>query len=704
MNSTLDLSPWLLRPPRQLSNEELSVLISLLAKNIRRSGIPSMHGLKADISGYPRLAQEFETWEKELAKKIADKTFYSNKSDLARNYIGNDCIEKQCGCKVAFAFYNGAGSFDSLARASHYRNDLAYIILAQAALFSLYDKKSWLIELNNSLYKLAQGVLNTDGQILILPLHTMVDEQEYFYGMFIAIFEKSTILNETEKARLGHFVYHLSKTIGNDKAYSFSAINSGYLQHIEKELIDAPLDEPRKIFRVRQPAAPSIDLWCGEDHKGRSYNAFDKMILDNVAWCQRSLNTKGRNDLIPLISNILGDIFKAEECFFVKRNRNAEFEVVGKNPAAKTEKYENAVALSALIGAPYQMTDDDNVIIAIPHYACGKLFIGASVICVSRSIPPLISIAWRQLLCFCHHVFNALYSPIADVPAEHYIDDACPWHTYVDSLDLSIFKDNIVFPPSLSRISEDISKFGKKELEQISGWLLDCLRQRNFPWSTGMTCIEELKYYEEEDTALEIHQTTTTTIMDLCERACRDDWQKTMRSVFGEVPKFFTGEEIHLMWLATHQGDGRFKICHSIKGELDEEGAMICEMLAQLAALRDCHFFMSSDDPNAYAKLLRSKVGEFSFIVMPIYGEDEITVKPGGWSKNSGGLIGVFTLVTKTGRSEPTDAEWSRWGMFVPRLCLVMRKAKEAKKLMYCDSSSDLGESALIKRMGLADL
>ncbi len=705
MNPTLDLSPWLSRPPRQLSNEDLSSLSSLLAKNIRRSGIPRLQGLKP--------VKEFKVWEEELAKELANKNSFQNDLSIAMEFTCRKTIRDRYGCGVVYAVYNGAGSFRPLLDRYHYRTDLAWTILAQASLLSLYDKKAWLIEASeeggsaiNSLYKLAKDVLNIDGYIFTLPLHAIVGDQEYFHGMIITIFENGKVPDEEAKATLGFFVHHLGVIMGDSRRYpfpaiAFPAVNGGCLQYIEKELISAPLGTPREMLRVKHPASTSLGLWCGEDHQHSAHRPFDKMILENISFCQRSMKLKERDELIPLISRALKAVFNAEDCFFVRCGEGTEFEVIGKTPAASSEKYENTVAISAMIGAPYQMADGHRVIIAIPHYAGGRSFVGASVIIVSRDEPLLTSRIWQQVLCFCHHTFNALYTPLTEVPRDLYSNDY-PWHTYIEMN----HGDNITFPPFLPRTEEGIWKFGKKELSQISDWLVKSMRRSDIPWNTGMTCIEELKRCEEEGTAMELHQTTTTTIMDLCRRACKDDWQTTMNSVFDEAAKFLKGEDISLMWLAVHQGNGRFEVYHSRKGELDEEDKMACEILAQRTTLQDSRSFIPSDDPDPYSKLMHNKIGDFSFISIPVYEEDEITVQPDDdpdeWHKNPGRLIGVFTAVVRPKRPEPSYKEWSTWGMFIPRLCLVMQKAKEAGKLSYCAQNADFGgNSSVIDKLWL---
>lgn len=671
MDTSLDLRSWLSRPPRQLSNEELSSLVSLLTRTIRKNGIPRLKGLKPDINANPKLTKELQEWEKNLTVEIATEDF-----------IGRRTIRERLGCRIIKAYYNGAGSFEPVPEHRYnHRNNLAHTVLAQAALISLYDKTNWLIETDkqgadtvNSLYKLAKGVLNADGHFFILPLHALNDGHEYFHGVVIAIFEKDKPPNEETKTKLGYYIHRLGAIMGESRLYSFPAIDGGRLQYIEKELLGDKLEGSR--------ARPSSGLWCGADHQHDAHQPFDKMILENISFCRRFLERKGVNELIPLVSRALKDVFNAEECYFIRHNDNAS-------------EHRRLVAITAMIGAPYQAVTGQRTVLAIPHYVGGKTFIGASIIILAQDKPLMTSRFWRRVLCFCHHTFNTIYAPTDEAP-QHLYSDEYPWHAFIEMTHCANHRDDTVFPPFLPRTENEMQKFGKKELSQISDWLVKSMRQLDFPWGTGITCIEELKYYAPEDTVMEVHQTTTNTILDLCNQACREDWRLTMHSIFGEAEKFFKGEKISLMWLALHRGDGRFNIYHSSPTEFDEEDNLVCEILAQQTTLQNGAFFVASDDPDPYARLLHGKIGDHSFISIPVYQEDETTVDPDGWHKNPGGLIGVFTVVVQPKRPEPSHGEWHTWGMFIPRLCLVIRKAKEAGRVSYCTNNADFGGDRLV--------
>jgi len=201
-----------------------------------------------------------------------------------------------------------------------------------------------------------------------------------------------------------------------------------------------------------------------------------------------------------------------------------------------------------------------------------------------------------------------------------------------------------------------------------------------------ITTTGELSGYVGEKEAVECYQSSSTTITDLRARARKDTWPVTMRAVFREAYKFFGDEDVRLMCFAIHQGEDRFDIYHSGEGELDEKDQKVCEILSQLAIIKESKFFIPSRDPEPISELLRSSLGDFSFAVVPLYSEREPDQEGfDEWRKHMGCLVGTFTITFNPGRPQPTQEEWLKWCMFIPRAYQIMEAARDAGRLKFCD-------------------
>lgn len=460
----------------------------------------------------------------------------------------------------------------------------------------------------------------------LLPVYSKTKRGELFHGFLIS---------DGKHPWLEFFAHHLGCEMGDGNSSLYCpAVDGGKFQNRVEKLISGPIKEIT-------PANPSIGLVPP---------ALEKPKMQQKAKISKEI-----------VASELKGIFGAEEYFFAKYE---DGKMIG--------PHENVAAVSAMIGAPYQSSIGGKVVISIPQYGTDR-FIGAHVICRKADEPPLLLSRWLDVLHICQ---QAVGGWSGDYAAE------APWRGYIDVWDPLWLENTRPFPPSVSASTEDILKFGRPELGRISDWLAKYIKQRRL-YSTMIARAAELADLVGREGAMEFYQASTTTIMDICSRAEKEPWDKTVRSVFSEAAKFFAGEEIFVMWLAVNKGDGRFDIYHSGGGELVPEDRLVCEIFAQWTALMDNNFFAAADNKEPIFELMRSRIGEASFISIPVYMEDEATEREDGWTKHTGPLAGTFTLAVSPKRGEPTATDWAKWRIFVPRICHIMKVAKSAGKLNY---------------------
>lgn len=690
---------------RSLTCEGLMEIIQLVSCDIRRNGIPARAELASSTGDFEEVLRdspELENWLHDLRREIdlhisADNEWYPAVSCIT------GFIEKKCHCKITLALYNGAGSFTVSLGTWLVREREAYILMAQAALLARFDVD----RLHNSsktkdLYQIARQIVKNDGDFLFLPLYSNTSghvSDELFHGVLIAEFNHDELRGHPDTGRLEFFAHYLGQEMGRRRANHYlPTIQKGsFQQHIQRDILDQPPDVIRGLFnegRVTKPSAGLSPWIMAGRRKGESLpdyrdNEFRTAMGSNIDECQRQLERLGRDKLLILMSEALNDLFAAEHCLYLEYDGHSKYKLVGKAPAIVDYcNCENVAAISAMIGAPYQTQAGRCVVIAIPQYAAGG-YVGTSVIIKNEDIPPPIKPTWQMILWFCYHMFNALYKSDQDVPDNKYSCES-PWDGFIDVLPSNFGRDGIeivrTFPPSLSRKPEDTAKFGGDELDKISSWLLRCMRQIGPNPGCMMTATGELAGVVGEKEAVQFYQSSTTTIADLCSRARLDPWPTTMRAIFRDAHRFFGDEDVDPMLLAIHRGGGHFNIYHSGEGDLDQSDEKICEIIAKLVAIRGHRFFISSDDPEPLHELLRSRVGNYSFAVLPLYAEEELNEEGlQNWQKKYGGFIGSFTTTLSSKRGRPSNEEWLKWCMFVPRIFQIMKAARDAGRLEFCD-------------------
>lgn len=458
-----------------------------------------------------------------------------------------------------------------------------------------------------------------------LPLYSKTKRGELFHGFLIS---------DNKHPCLEFFAHHLGCELGDgDPSLYCPAVDGGKFQNRVEKLISGPIKEIT-------PANPSAGL--------------APPVLEKPKMQKAKISKE-------VVANELKGIFGAEEYFFAKYEDGKMIEL-----------HENVAAVSAMIGAPYQSNIGGKAVISIPQYGTDR-FIGAHVICRKVDEPPLLLSRWLDVLRICRQAVGAWGG---DYAAE------APWRGYIDVWDPLWLENTRPFPPSVPASTEGILKFGQPELGKISDWLAKCIKQRRL-YSTMIARAAELADLVGRKGAMEFYQASTTTIMDICSRAEKEPWDKTVRSVFSEAAKFFEGEEIFVMWLAVNKGGGRFDVYHSGGGELVPEDKLACEIFAQWTTLIDNNFFAAADNNEPVFELVRSRVGEAALISIPIYIEEEATEREDGWTKHTGPLAGTFALAVSPKRGDPAATDWAKWRMFVPRICHIMKIAKSAGKLNY---------------------
>lgn len=698
----------------KLTNEELYNLSLELSNKIRCKGIPlpeklglTAEGSKSVIHNLndKNLSDTLQKWEKELDSEISrrssGKMWYSASSYITAN------LERFCKCEeTVSALCDGVGSFNlSIKKWRGSREARGYMLLAQAALLDGFNNRPCvnvserISELEKAdsevanFYKLAHKLLGEDNRYLACPLFS----ENIFHGILISKYDGNRNLVDADKDLLTFFAYHLGRKMEPANLNLYTPVVDGgeFQKYVQNDLIDnadvRPIDKlsTNLIAKPSAGLSPWFILGLRKDRSFPAYSdgTFSRAVGDAVEWCAKMKDEGKKEEAVLTISNALKELLGAKECFFMEYKGSNKFTVGGEVLKSVEDYVYDAVALSAMMGAPCQKTFGNVTVIAIPQYADGK-YVGSSVVLKNIDEPPPARNLWRHVLYFCQHVFNSLYASVAVVSDDKY-SETIPWNAYVETM--PEHKDDVihVFPPSLSRKPEDIAKYKDNDLSLISTWLVKYIAQFREPFSAMITPTDMLAYHLGEDGAKSFYQASTTTILDLCNRARSSSWGTTVRSIFGEAPRFFKDEDIYIMLLSLHKRDGNFNVYHSGEGELEEADRLACEILAEYSVLKDENYYLSANDHEPISELMRSRIGDSSFVVMPIYAEEEINEWDEGWKRNLGRLVGMFTLALSPDRMQPTQAEWAKWGMFVPRIYQIMLSAKDGGKLAFSTFDKD---------------
>lgn len=691
-----------------MTDWDLHELTVSMAAEIRRRGVPLRRDLGFSIDRIKdRLRKSvtsdelrfLEGWEASL-EKVIDRWPGTDRWTNAVHCI-MESIRGRCACSdIIIALYDGAGSFSLFTgpMSMGNRESVVYALLAQASVVSRFESG------------FAIDVDRPPSKVFAMPLYSESRDgkgTEFFHGVLILKFDAGKIPGAAIDT-MCFFAHHLGRQMGiGYPSFYLPAAGGGALQkYVQLELMDGGARTARDMLCDDRIARPSRGLAPWIVYGRRKADGFPlypdfefrDVMERNIEWCHERQKGRKRNEAISAICDAARDILDAGECIYLEHAGRGRLKgnACGKLVCVGADVYERTAAMSAMIGAPYQTRDAGYEIIGLPQYARGE-FIGSIIFTRGIDVPPPLRSVMRDVVFFCHHLFNILYSCGDGDISDGMYSSECPWHACVDTLSDVRQGEVRMLPPSMSKGYADIAGFGplrqrseasEAELGKISDWLIRLIGREKFPSGTMATAALELAGVVGREKAIEFYQASTTTIMDLCARAGNDEWKKTARSIFGEAPKFF-GDVGLLMWLAVHSGGGRFDIYHSGEGDLDRIDRMMCEIFAQWTAVLDTFFFVSADDPNPIYELMRGRIGAASFVSIPIYGEEEPAETPGGFRKNYGPLVGTFVLAADPGRKRPTDEEWTKWRMFIPRIYRIMKAAREAGRLQFTDMGSD---------------